>query len=175
MNLAALFHRGSGVSRRNYNIGWGGPTQTTIYWSCAAIKLLFQKLGIPVGSVDGIKERHPLFVAGQTEGFLHERRPLWLYRLSGQNHSRLLGCSTPFSAVTFVAGADHVLPNGCASLGARDYMVEIQFLAWKSAAAILARAFIPGVNIIAAEADLALGHSIVAYQQNYPRNANDAV
>ena len=54
-------------------------------------------------------------------------------------------------------------------------MIEIEFLARQSPAAVLAGAFIAGVDIIAAEAHLALGHAVVAHQQDHPRHANDAI
>ena len=40
-------------------------------------------------------------------------------------------------------------------------MIEIEFLAWQPPAAVLASAFIAGVDVIAAKAHLTLGHAVV--------------
>jgi len=74
-----------------------------------------------------------------------------------------------------MARADDILPNGSASLGARNHMIEVEFLAGKPPAAILTDTLVPGVNIIPAEADLPLGDPVVTYQQNHPRHADNPV
>jgi hypothetical protein len=54
-------------------------------------------------------------------------------------------------------------------------VIEVEFLTRESPATVLADALVPGVDIIPAKADVALGHPVITYQQNDPRNADNAV
>ena len=51
------------------------------------IKLVFNKLRVPVGDVDCVKERHPFLIAGHTKGFLHKRGPLRLHWPADERHA----------------------------------------------------------------------------------------
>ncbi len=98
-----------------------------------------------------------------------------LNRISLKQHASLLRCPAAFAPIALVAGADHVLPNRYAALGTRNYVIEIEFLARQPPAAVLASQLIAGIDIKAAEANLAFGHAVVAHQQYHPRHANDAI
>src|SRR3989304_5916213 len=101
-NFAPIFHRGAGVSSGNYNIRGNYSGTTTICGSRWEI-LSIQQLGVPVGNVNRIEKRHPLFITRQAEGFLHERSPSRCYGLAPEEHSSLLGSPATLAAVAFVA------------------------------------------------------------------------
>ena len=73
--------------------------------------LLFKQLGIPIGDINRVEERHPFLVAGHAEGFLHERRPLRFKWLANQRHVRLMGRPTAFAMIALMARADDIFPN----------------------------------------------------------------
>jgi hypothetical protein len=92
------------------------------------IKLLFQKLGVPVRNVGGIEKRHPFLITGHAKRLLHKWRPLGFERFSYERHMGLLRRPAAFAPVTVVAGTDHILPGRSAILGARHDMIEIQLV-----------------------------------------------
>ena len=161
-----------GKTRRLWNqsirLAGGGISQSKI-------KLLFKELGIPIGDIDSVEKGHPFPVSGHAESLLHERRPLRLQWFTHERHTGLMWGPTAFPAITFMARADHVLPNGCAALRTRNYVVEIELMTRQASAAVLADAFVARVNVVPAKAHLALGYTIVADQQNYPRNADHPI
>jgi hypothetical protein len=63
-SCSAIFHSRRGLSRINYNIVATISIVTTISWGKSEIKLLFQKLGIPVRNVNRVEEGGPFFIAG---------------------------------------------------------------------------------------------------------------
>ena len=138
-------------------------------------RLTFQKLGIPVRRVDGIKKWCPFLIARKAEGFLHEGCPLGADRKASQEHAGLMRCAPALAAIALMAGADHVLPNGYAALRTGDDVIEIEFLARQSPVAVLAGQFVARIDIKTAEANLAFGHSVVGHQKNHPGHANDPI
>src|SRR5688500_9661391 len=124
-----------GRSPRTWPEPSGGVTR---YGASATLKLHFKQFSVPVGNVDGVKEGHPFLVARHAESFLHEGRPLRLERFPHERHIGLVGSSAALAPVAFVAGTDDVSPNGCAALGARNNVVEIEFLPRQAPAAVLA-------------------------------------
>ena len=126
------------------------------------IKLFFEKLGVPVGDVDGIQKGHPFLVAGHAKGFLHKRCPLRLNRPSHERHIGLVRRPTTLAAVTIMTGTNDILPHRHTTLGARQNMVEIQLVPRQSPAAVLTGTFIPSVNVVAAETDLSFGYTVIA-------------
>lgn len=110
-------------------------------------------------------------VAGQGEGLLHEGGPFGLIGLSEQVRSGLLRGLSPFSPVTLLAGADHILPCGSTASGPGYNMVQIQLIARQLSTAILAGTFVSGIDIIATEPDLPLWHPVITHQKD---NSGDA-
>ena len=130
----------------------------------APTRLAFQQFCIPIRDVDGIEKWHPFLVAGHAKGFLHEWRPLRLERLAYERHAGLVRGPAAFAMIALVARAHDIFPNRRPALGARHDVVEIKLLARQALAAVLAGAFVAGVNVIAAKTYLALGHAIVGDQ-----------
>src|SRR5689334_5256867 len=122
---------------------------------------VLEQLGVPVRNIDRVEERQPLFVARQAEGLLHERGPFRPGRLSGQDHARLLRSPAPLAAITLMTGTNNILPGRGSALGPGNDMVEVELVAGEFAPAILARAVIAGIDVIAAESDLPLGNPII--------------
>ena len=139
------------------------------------IKLLFQKLRVPVRDVNGIEEREPLAIAGQVECLLHERGPFRFMGFSQQEHSCLLRRFPPFVPVTLLAGTNHILPCGCAAFGAGYDMIQIEFITRELPPTVLAGTFVPGIDVIAAEADLPLRHPVISYEEDHSGHAYNPV
>ena len=74
-----------------------------------------------------------------------------------------------------MAGAHDVFPSRGAPLGAGNYVVQVKIGSRQPASTILAGTIVAGVNVIAAEAHLALGNAIVADKQDDPRYTDDPV
>jgi len=74
-----------------------------------------------------------------------------------------------------MTAADHVPPDRCSTLGARDDMIEVEIEAGEFFSAILTGVFIPGKNIVAAEPDAAFGDPIVSDEQNHPGDLDDSI
>ena len=70
------------------------------------------------------------------------------------------------------AGADDVFPGRRAAAVARDDVVEVQVLAVKSLAAVLAGVVVALENVVPGEFDFLLGQPVEDRQQNDPRHAN---
>ena len=70
------------------------------------------------------------------------------------------------------AGADDVFPRRRAAAVARDDVVEVQILAVKNFAAILAGVFVALENVVARELDLLLRQPVVHQQQDDARHAD---
>ena len=60
-------------------------------------------------------------------------------------------------------------------MGAGNNVVEIELLPWQAPAAVLAGAFITGINVIPAKAHLPLRYAVVAHQQDDPRYADHPI
>ena len=163
------------VSSKNYNMKGEAENRTTICSKRGIIKLFFQKLGIPVRDVNRIEEGDPFLIAGEAEGLLHEGRPLGFDRLSRQSHTGLMRSSASLATITFMAGTDDVFPGRDTALRTRNDVVEVKLLSGKPAATVLAGAFISGVDVVPAEANLSFGHPIVTYQQDDPWNPDYAI
>ena len=54
-------------------------------------------------------------------------------------------------------------------------MIQIEFMPRPSLTAILAGAFVTGIDIIAAEAHLPLGHPVITNEQNNPWNSDCSI
>ena len=139
------------------------------------IKLVFNKLRVPVGDVDCVKERHPFLIAGHTKRFLHKRGPLRLHWPADERHAGLMGRPAALAPIAFMTGADDIFPDRCTPLRAWNNVIQVELMPWQSAPTVLAGTFIPSINIVSAEPDLALGHSIVGDQQDHSRNSHNTI
>ena len=139
------------------------------------IKLVFNKLCVPVGDVDCVQERHPFFIARHAECLLHKWGPLRLHRPPDEGHASLLWRPAALSPITLMTGADDIFPDRCTPLRAWNNVIQVELMPWQSAPTVLAGTFIPSINIVSAEPDLALGHSIVGDQQDHSRNSHNTI
>ena len=139
------------------------------------IKLLFEELGVSIGDIDSVEKGHPFPVPRHAESLLHERRPLRFEGPSDERHIGLVRRPAAFAAIALVTGANDILPNRCATLRAGHDVVKVEVVAGQAPAAVLAGAFVTGIDIVAAEADLSFGHAIVADQKNHPGHAQNTI
>src|ERR1051325_626323 len=92
------------------------------------IKLFFNKLGVPVGNVDRVQERHPFPVAGHAEGLLHKGGPLRLQWSADEGHAGLLWCPAALAPIAFVTRADDIFPDRGAPLRTGNDMIQVEFV-----------------------------------------------
>ena len=80
---------------------------------------------------------------------LDERAPAGFLRLVEQPHAGLLGGAVAFTAVTGDTGANDIDPGGLTAAVAGDDVVEVEILAFKSFAAILAGVLVSFEDVLA--------------------------
>ena len=85
-------------------------------------------------------------------------------------HSRFLRRAIGFAGIARNTGANNIFPCRRAAAVARDDMVEIQILALKNLAAVLAHVFIALKNVVPREFDFLLWQSIEHDQQDHARH-----
>jgi len=100
---------------------------------------------------------------------LDKRAPLRPLRLADQMHARFNRRAIGLLRVTDDARADDVLPRCRTTAVARDDVIEVQVLAVKFAAAILAGVAVALENIVPRELDFLLRHAIKQYQEDHAR------
>jgi len=114
----------------------------------------------------------PTVVPLQAEVDLHERTPLRSLWFADEVHSGFLRRAVGLLRVALDAGADDVLPSRRPATVARDDVVQIQILAVKNFAAVLAGVFVALKDVVARELDFLFGHPVIHEQQNDARHAD---
>ena len=130
---------------------------------------IFAEFDVPIGEVE---EVFPAFVMGETEVDLHKGAPLRAFRLTNQVHGRFDRRFIGLAGVTGNTGADDVLPVGGTTTITGNDVIEIQVLALKNLAAVLAGVPVPLENIVPREFDFLLGESIKDDEQDHPWDAD---
>lgn len=88
------------------------------------------------------------------------------FGFSDEAHLCFLGRAIAFLGVAGDAGADDVFPSRPAAAVARDDVVEVQFLALKPTAAVLAGVFVALEDVVPGEFDFFFGQSIKKQQHD---------
>ncbi len=126
---------------------------------------------MPVRDVDHVEKRKPLFPFQIPQRNFIERSPVWPFRSLQKVHPSFVGCPPSFFAVTGRAATDNVFPRAPSSAGTRNDMIQAQITLRKSFPAVLAGAFVPGVDINPRKADVANGHAVIREQEDDSRNS----
>ena len=127
------------------------------------------EIRVPVGGIRNGKERKPFAIS---DASLNERGPLGFEGRPQQLHLRLLGRFAALSAVAGKARAHDVVPTRRPAAGTRDHVIQVQLVARKSAAAILAGTFVTNIDIVTAEPNLSVRYPIIPNEENHARDAN---
>jgi hypothetical protein len=130
---------------------------------------IFAQLDVPVGEVN---EVFPTVVLLQAEADLDKRTPFRALGFADEVHAGLLRRAVGLVRVAFDAGADDVFPRRRPAAVARDDVVEVQILAVKNFAAILAGVLVALKNVVARELDLLLRQPVIHEQQDDARHAD---
>src|SRR2546428_224303 len=84
-----------------------------------------------------------------------------LLRLVHERHPGLLRRLSAFTPVAAMTGAHYVLPCRKSAARARNHVVEVEFRARQSLAAVLAGVVIPRIDVEARKTHVALGDALV--------------
>src|SRR5262249_17999844 len=114
-----------------------------------------EQFRVPVRRVHAAQEGQPFLVAARACTLPPPAPPLRSARMPEELHPGLERRATALQAVAAVTGADDVLPHRRPALRARDDGVEVQLRTRVAPPAVLAPAVISGVDVEAAEADVA--------------------
>jgi len=114
----------------------------------------------------------PAFVLVQAKADLDERTPFGPLGLANQIHPRLMWGAVGFARIAIDAGAHDVLPSRGAAPITRCHMIQIEILAVKNLAAILAGVFVPFKNVMPRELHLFFRKMIVNQQEDHSRHAD---
>jgi len=113
-----------------------------------------------------------MLMTGGAEGQMHERPPSRTIRLADQVHAGLMRELVALARITRDTRADDVFPSRHAATLTGDDVIEIQIVAVKNFAAVLAGIFVTLENIVPREFDLFLRQAIKQEQHNHARNAD---
>lgn len=114
----------------------------------------------------------PAIVPVEGEIDLNERTPFGAFGFSHQAHASLEGCAVGLAGVATDAGADDVFPGRGSAPVAGHHVVQVQILAVKYIAAVLAGVLIAFKNVVPCEFDLFFGHAIVHEEEDDPGDAD---
>ena len=103
---------------------------------------------------------------------MHERPPLWPFRLTNQGHVHFLGQPVAFARVTFDARADHVFPSSRSAPVPRNDVVKIQIAPIESVTTVLAGILIALENVMPRKFHFLLRKPIEKEQHNHARHTN---
>jgi hypothetical protein len=114
----------------------------------------------------------PTFVLVHAQIDLHEGTPFRTLGFADKVHAGFLRSVIGLAGVAGNAGANDIFPSRGATAIAWNDVVEIQILAIKNLAAILARAVVALKNIMPRELDFLLGQPIKHDEQDDPGHAD---
>lgn len=135
----------------------------------AALSHVFAKFHVPVREID---EMFPTVVLLQAEIDLHERTPFRTLGFANETNAGFLRSAIRLARVALDAGADNVFPGCRAAAIAGNHVIEIQILAVKNFAAILAGVLVAFENIMARELHFLFRKVIEYGEQNHARNSD---
>ena len=105
----------------------------------------------------------------------HERSTRRFFRFFEQSHSRLLGQSVAFLAVTPDTGYHDVFPRSSTTTITRNYVIHIQFLGGTALSAVLALVFIAFQQVLPVELHFLHQHSIVRTENQNTRHQHPLI
>ena len=114
----------------------------------------------------------PAFVLRRGEGDVQEWPPLRPLRFADQYHLNFLRAAIAFARVTRNARANHVFPRRRSAAIARHHVIEIQIVAIKSHAAVLAGILVALENIVARKLHFLLRKPIEKEEHDHARHAD---
>ncbi len=112
----------------------------------------------------------PTVVLVEREIDLQEGTPLRPLGLADEAHSSLLRQPVRLERIALDAGADDILPGCRAAPVARNDVVQVQVVAIKSLAAVLAGVLVSLEDVVPGEFHILLWQVIVNDQKNHPRH-----
>jgi len=104
------------------------------------------------------------------ESDMQERPPLRSLRFANQRHLRFLRKTVAFARVTRNARANYVFPSRCPTAIPWHYVIEIQIITIKSAAAVLAGVLVPLENVVAGKLHFLFRQPIKKEQHDHARH-----
>ena len=103
---------------------------------------------------------------------LHKRTPLRLLGLAHEMHPDFQRRVIRLERIARDTGAHNVFPRGRTAAIARHDVIQIQILAIKNVAAVLAGVFVALENVVPGELHFLLRHPVKHAQQNHARHAD---
>ena len=133
------------------------------------LRRIFAQLDVPVGEVN---EVFPTVVLLQAEADLHERAPFRALGFAHEIHAGLVRRAVGLARVALDARAHDVFPSRRPAAIARDDVVQVQILAVKNVAAILAGIFVALKNVVTRELHFLFRQPVIHQKQDDARDAD---
>jgi len=110
----------------------------------------------------------PAIVMGEAKVDLNERPPLGSPRFADEMHAGFLRGMIRLAGIARNAGAHDIFPGCRATPITGNNVIQVQILAVKHHAAVLAGILVALKNIVSCELDLFLGQAVEHHQKNHP-------